>query len=88
MRKTVTEMFPIVEQYHTRNISRIAFCKKHKLAYGVLDYWVQKHRKANAPILNKPQFAEIKIEDSVIDSSAPQTILIRTSSGTEIVIPL
>ncbi len=37
-RRTVEEMFPLVEQYNERPRSAAAFCAEHGVSYGPLNY--------------------------------------------------
>ncbi len=47
-KRTAEEMFPLVEQYNERTQSAAAFCAKHGISYGQLNYWRRKVRQETA----------------------------------------
>ncbi|GEM_PF-683798 len=49
VRRTSSEMYPMVEQWVSSGLSQKDFCHLHALSVGTFHYWVQKYRADSPP---------------------------------------
>lgn len=71
LRRTKSEMFPLMAAYEKSDQSQAAFCQAHQLNVHVLNYWLDKYRKASIK-KEAPQEQLIPIQiDSSLGMSTP-----------------
>ena len=46
--RTAAEMFPLVEAYRGRELTKKAFCAQHGMPESVLTYWIAKYHREQA----------------------------------------
>ena len=81
--RTSDQMFPVIRQYMSTDMSQRQFCEKHQIELHLFRYWLKKYREEKQ-----------KKEGSTFSSLAlalPTTkdcIVIRTEGGVEIEVPI
>jgi transposase-like protein len=79
-------MHKLVSAYHNSGQSQKTFAQAHGLTEGKLHYWIKKLSKESIPSLETSSF--IPLEMPHTESSSSKVIIIRTSDGLEIQIPM
>lgn len=84
IRKTATEMRPILKAYAGYSGTKKAFCQDYGIKLHVLSYWLQKSRKpTKKPVTNK--FIPLQIEKPTV--SPASTIELYYPNGLRLVLP-
>ena len=83
MKRTSTQMEPIVKAYQNRECTQEEFCSKHKLSKAVLQYWISKMNRKQDLIGDRKGFEPMH----VIMQTGKQ-MEIETKSGILIRIPI
>ena len=87
-------MFPVNKEYFSSNLSRSQFCSQQGIKPYILQYWLKKYKSTNEKTPSS-SFSPIQIKDtqeSLTDqnelNNADRQIVIKTSTGLEIQIPV
>lgn len=83
------KMQELVKHYHGSNKDQITFADANGISAGKLHYWIKKlSPKKEKPIVGGSSDKFIPIEIAPSSGGSPKHILIRTSDGIEIEVPV
>ena len=80
-RRSMSEMFPMIEQYLASDLGRAAFCAQAGLSLPVFGYWYSKYQKAH--LSSSGGFVPLEIQggrNAVLELNLPGGILLRFMS--------
>jgi len=80
-RRTTSQMYPIIEDYLSSELSQLEYCETNNLAQHVLSYWLKQYREQNSSKI--PHFAPVEIS-----STENHHVQISFPNGMEIKIPI
>jgi transposase-like protein len=81
LRRTKSEMFPLMAAYEKSDQSQAEFCQAHRLNVHVLNYWLDKYRKAS---LKKevPQEQLIPVQIDTSSGQSTRVMEVQLKNGT------
>lgn len=81
-----SEMYPLVEEYLTSEVSQREFCQSHQIKVHTFQYWLSKYKQEQIKENQMDKFIPLEVNDS--SSLLNQVVRISYPSGMIIEFPV